>query len=198
MKTGEMFPIKRESGYEEIFDALITRITGIEHFKHHTGCSFVNNIFEIHPYYFGQCLCNYRQKYQEYIQTNPHKNDCFMVELNVLNDAFKNHPQYYSNNKLKAERANEERKLCMAHKVNYKDGKNLSEVCNCGIHVQFSSFNHQHETGCPVILPNFWFKSEENPIKIFWYKTYFRDSTCTKNLTLEEFRNIVGVCLNSV
>lgn len=199
MKVGEMHLIKRDSGFEEIMDTLITRITGIEHFKHHTGCSFVNEVFELHPYYFGQCLCSYGKKYQDFIKLNPHTEQCFMVELNVLNDAFKKHPQYLNNNKLKAERANEERRLCIAHKIDYKDGKNLSEVCNCGVQEKFASLNLPHEDGCPIILPNFWLKTPDNhSLKIFWYKTYFRDAHSTKPLTLEEFRNIIGICLNSL
>jgi hypothetical protein len=193
-----MFAIRRESGYEEIMDALVTKITGIEHFKHHTGCSFVNDTFEIHPYYFGNCLCSFNKKYKEFIKITPHKQDCFMVELNILNDAFKKHPQYINNNKLKAERANEERRLCIAHNIDYKDGKNLSNVCNCGCQESFYSLNHQHEDSCPILLPNFWVKNQETPLKIFWYKTYFRDATCTQELTLDEFKRIIGVCLQSI
>lgn len=198
-----MFKIERESGYEEILDTLVTRITGIEHFKHHTGCSFVNDTFEIHPYYFGQCLCSFGKKYGAFLEKNPHKNDCFTSELLILNKAFKSHPLYTNNNKLKAERANEERKLCIAHKIDYKDGKNLNEICNCGVMEKFSTLNHKHEDGCPILRPNFWFK--DSPIehknecfKIFWYKTYFRDAYCTKELKLEEFREVIGICLGSV
>lgn len=198
MNVGKMFEIKRENGYEEILDTVVTRITGIEHFKHHTGCSFVNDTFEIHPYYFGQCLCSYGKQYQEFIKENPHKDDCFMVELNILNEAFKKHPLYRNNNKLKAERANEERRLCIAHKIDYKEGKNLSEVCNCGVQEKFKALQLTHEDTCPIIKPNFWYKNSDNPIKIFWYKTYFRDAYCTKDLKLEEFKQIIGICLNSI
>jgi len=198
MKVGEMFMIKRDNGYEEIMDTLVTRITQIEHFKHHTGCSFVNDLFEIHPYYFGRCLCSYGKKYQEFITGSPHKPECFMVEMNVLNAAFKSHPFYINNNKLKSERANEERRLCIAHNIDYKDGKNLEEICNCGVQDKFKELNHQHEDGCPITQPNFWYKPPDKAFKIFWYKTYFRDAVCTQDLNLEEFKRIIGICLQSL
>lgn len=198
MQIGEMFEIKRDVGFEEVMDTLVTRITGIEHFKHHTGCNFINDTFEIHPYYFGNCLCSYGKKYQEFIKENPHNQQCFMVELNILNEAFKKHPMYKNNNKLKAERANEERRLCIAHKIEYKDGKNLSEVCTCGIQTKFESLNLKHDADCPILKPNFWFKKADNPLKIFWYKTYFRDAVCTKDLKMEEFKTIIGECLQSI
>lgn len=203
MKVGEMFTIERDHGYEEVLDTLVTRITGIEHFKHHTGCSFVNDTFELHPYYFGQCLCSYGSKYREFVEKNPHKPDCFSIELGFLNSAFKKHPLYNNNNKLKAERANEERKLCIAHKVEYKDGKNLSEICNCGCNNKFNELNIIHDVGCPILQPNFWFKDsaiehKQEAFKIFWYKTYFRDAKCTRAITLEEFKEIIAICISSV
>lgn len=190
--------INRDCGYEEVMDALITKITGIEHFKHHTGCSFINPIFEIQPYYFGKCLCSYDKQFQEHVTANPHKEDCFLLELNLLSEAFKKHPAYLNNNKLKAERANEERRLCIAHNIDYKDGKNLSNVCNCGVQAKFDLLNIKHEDGCPKIKPNFIFKNTSDQLKIFWYKTYFRDAYSTQAITLADFKTIIGACLSSV
>jgi hypothetical protein len=193
-----MHTINRSSGFEEILDSLVTRITGIEHFKHHTGCSFVNDIFELHPYYFGKCLCSYKKEYDSFILNNPHKSDCFKNEIKTLNEAFKNHKDYNNCNKLKAIRANEERRLCIAHNIKYNDGKCLTDICNCGVDDNFNKLEINHEIGCPSIMPNFWFKKEKEEVKIYWYKTYFRDAKCNINLTLSNFNKIISDCIGSV
>jgi hypothetical protein len=183
--------IPRNAGFEDIFDTLITRITKIEHFKHHTGCSFSNETFQTTPYYYGKCQCDYGKKYEKFI----HKKDCFSVELELLNTAFKNHEKYKNNNLLKAVRANEERRLCTAHKIDYKE-ECLSEVCNCGAFEEFVKLGCTHESGCPKIIPNFYYRDDD--IKIYWYKTYFRNSYSNKPITLNEFKGIVGKCIRSV
>lgn len=190
------FDVPREEGFEEVMDTLVTRITGIEHFKHHTGCYFTNETFELRPYYFGKCLCAYGKALENFLTINPHKDSCFHTELKILNDAFKNHPQYLHNNKLKAERANEERRLCTAHNIHYKDGKNLDDICNCGALEKFGDQGYSHEERCPKLLPNFIFIPEH--LGITWYKTYFRDSTSTQHITLEDFKRIIGICLSSI
>lgn len=190
--------ISRGVGFEEIMDSLVTRITGIEHFKHHTGCSYSNDIFSINPYYFGKCLCKYSKTYDEYLKTNPHKPNCFTEELKILNEAFKSHPLYHNANKLKAVRANEERKLCLAHKLEYNDGKNLDLICNCGAKKIFLENNPElkHEEGCPKIIPNFLYKPEN--ISINWYKTYFRDATSNVFINKEKFTLLITECLKSL
>jgi len=185
--------IPRGEGYEEILDAIVARITGIEHFKHHTGCYFGNNVFEIRPYYFGECTCSRKKEFDKYLLENPHTKDCFITDLQILNDSYKKYPNYHNINKLKAERANEERRLCMIYSIPYKSGKNLNNICTCGV---LSKFNVVHEAHCLQVLPNFYFKPEE--LKIYWYKTYFRDSYVTQELTKEKFKNIIGECLRSI
>lgn len=193
----KLFKIPRNAGYEDVLDALVGRITKVEHFKHHAGCTFENEVFSIRPYYLGVCHCSRSEKLKLHLSSNPHMKTCFHSELLLLNEAFRSHAKYSESNRLKAERANEERRLWRAHGFKFTDGRNIDELCTCGTMDRFiASGGDNHDEVCPIVIPNFVFKPED--IRIYWYKIYFRESTCNVAFDLSKFKDIVGQCMKSV
>lgn len=155
------------------------------------GVEFVNNIFEMHPYYWGDCTCGYEKKECEWEEKHPHKEDCFYTQYHAEED------------RLRAEKCEwreaENRMISWAKKIGFKNAPyGMAVYCDCGKQKEWKewSASNQHDERCPVVLPNFIYKPLD--IWISWYKYIGRDMSCNVKVPNETVIDIMQDCLKSL
>jgi hypothetical protein len=193
--------VARGVGYEEILDDLVRLVLGIQESKTRGGCDCETDVFVMRTEYLGPCTCNFQSKQKEFDLANPHKDDCFYVVWREWEKEYRKHSHYHDDSmRLKVMRINDERRLCQHFKVKFNGGKDLDKVCTCGVMDRWKKLNIEHDSECPIILPNFHFKPIYDGIpelKIWWRKKYLREAVSNRAFTLKEFETLVSLCKTS-
>jgi hypothetical protein len=195
MKT-KTYQIPRSQGWEPILETLVRKITGVQQGDVKAACNYNSELFIIRPYYIGTCTCSYLEKMKSFEETHPHHTNCFHSQWDEIHSAFKNHPKYSKFNIYKTERINMENQLCRKFGIKY-NSKTISKICTCSVQDELDKLNLIHEENCKTVLPNFEYRGGETT-KIWWYKTFFRDAYCNREITMKEFKEIVSICLDFV
>ena len=192
--NGELIP--RSCGWEEIFEPLIRRITGVHQSDVRAGCEFRNETFEVRPHFLGEyCYCEYGKTKRSFEQKNPHKEDCFHSQLEQINkDSLR---VTNIDNRLDGRifRINKLLDLCNRFSIKY-DTRIVNDICTCGVKEKWFKLSIQHDDDCIILRPNFLYIPED--IRIFWHKRFFRDSYINKSISKEDFTRIVNHCISSV
>jgi len=80
MELGNMFfgnsrgeyPVKRHAGFEDELWRLFKAIGADDHY----GSDFTNDVFEVHPYWWGDCTCEYEEKERRWQKLHQHLASC--------------------------------------------------------------------------------------------------------------------------
>lgn len=80
MELGNMFfgnsrgeyPVKRHAGFEDELWRLFKAIGADDHY----GSDFISDVFEIHPYWWGDCTCGYEEKEHQWERLHNHRPPC--------------------------------------------------------------------------------------------------------------------------
>jgi hypothetical protein len=80
------YPIKRGKGFEAELERLFNAYAPKrDNSWREYGVAFKNEVFEVFPYYWGECDCGYDERFeasfQEWSKENQHLLDCYQVEL---------------------------------------------------------------------------------------------------------------------
>ena len=158
------------------------------------GFHFENDTFMIFPYYWGECTCGWQEKIVEWEMENNHRKDCIHHDVQKINhySIWKNHKDW------------EEKYLKPIYEKHGLDtkGKNwwhgCAVKCNCGKKERWAEFVKKggHDEDCPIVRPNFLHKP--TGFEIQWYKYPLRDSYKNMELSLDEFREVIDDCIESL
>lgn len=198
-KLGDnQFKIPRYKGYEEAMNSLVGLITGNDKGYKHGGCEFENSTFSIFPYYFGGCQCSIHKLILEFDKSHKHTEDCFHTHWLDIKTRFEEHKEYFHSNLMKTHRRDSEIRLCKLFNLSWNSGKNIEKICTCEYQTELDKLveKNPHDSTCPVVRPNFHYFAED--VKIWWYKTYFRDAYSNVPLKLDKFRSIILDCNSSI
>lgn len=150
------------------------------------GQDFKNEIFEMFPYYWGDCDCGYEDKEMEWADNNKHSENCYQTEysrlrLHTLNWNEKQQPT---------------KDLCKKYNLSYPDGSITH--CTCDYEIKWNKFlsENTHSNDCSYTRSNF--KHYKTGTEISWYKYIGRGESCNKSLTRKEWIKIFEECFNSL
>lgn len=134
--------------------------------EHGYGAEYESDVFSMMPFYWGDCTCGWEDRYNEWLDNNPHSEDCYQSEL--TRRGYLNIPGYddYNPNlpddhdylpyKLAQEWGLSDRG-CAVHCTCGRDSRSMEwEVLN------------PHPVTCPVEAPNFHYKPSGT--MVCWYK----------------------------
>lgn len=169
------------------------------------GIEYVNDIFELHKYYWGDCTCGYENKVIQWEKDNKHSETCYQTALKNIciekNFYDKNGEYITSFSKSFIDYRNKEMRkiyeqLCIQFGLTYPEG--CAVHCTCDYKTKHQEFlkNENHKSSCLIIKPNFWYKPTD--FKIMWYKYIGRDSYMNKFIDTDDFVNIIDKCVESV
>lgn len=174
------------------------------------GVNFKNDIFEMFPYYWGECTCGIEEamgeKEIEWCNANPHSEDCFDTKLSAWEKEWETR---YPNTKSGEVYIKALDTWCKSQGQKGYGGCVL--ICTCGRNKRYTEWSNKflndfhktnvdqpyyHAPTCLVEKPNFiHFKSG---LEIRWYKWIGRDTEINQDLTIKEWNQIYQECLNSL
>lgn len=209
------------------------------------GEEFENDVFEVHPYYWGDCTCGFDERFstaeEEWHKLNEHAPACYQTELQSRLAAYKRESGYdviYRSafgerhslmdgfdtevsqdgpmtsmimhprtddamdawRKAHDELSKFEDRLYKELCAKYRQSRTGCAVhCTCEYDTKWREFcegQGNHDTKCPIVLPNFRFKPTGYEIR--WYKYPLRDSYQSHELTLAQFRELIDACISSL
>lgn len=166
----------------ELIEALYPEVgaDGWRAYSHHVD----NDVFEMHPYYWGDCTCGFDERNDEWHNSHQHADSCYQTVLN----------QRCIEQKLSLSQAAEqlarEWKLpqigCVVH-------------CTCNFNDEYQKWREEndHDPRCPEVLPNFLHKP--SGLAVHWYKYLGRSMTCNREvLSLLDWQQIRNECEESL
>ena len=120
-----------------------------------------NDLFSMHPYYWGDCTCGFDASEAYWEEEHPHLPECFQSALEARD--FKDPEDLARRWKLS-------REGCMLH-------------CTCGAVDEYQEHAASliHPASCPSVRPNLLFKKEA--IEVRWYKYIGRGMEVSRSLT---------------
>jgi hypothetical protein len=175
------FHIERGHGWEEelirLFESYSPRR---DNSWREYGEEFVNSIFEVHPYWWGECTCG--------AECPIHAKGCDIVTkwgdwVSARINACSGKPDKHGFAEVR-----------FGMFANWEK-KNPAPKCTCGAENNWVE-KEEHESSCKLVAPNFWYKPSD--FQIQWYKYPLRDSYKNQNINLSDFRKIIDDCIKSL
>lgn len=188
-------------------------VQGILGGPHGYGVEFKNNVFEMHPFYWGDCICGHAELQDNFYDELKHEEHCYQTELTnaliaegytlnewggpVNEDEEEEHfigrerlSKFYS---FKSSKAKE-----LSVKYGFDPEIGIYVHCNCSYdeHSKRWHEDNTHSEECPINLPNFHHYA--SGLKITWYKYIGRDMQINQNLTITQWAIIFVECVNSL
>ena len=145
------------------------------------GEEFRNDVFEMHPFWWGDCTCGWDDMQYDFEENNPHEEHCYQSEL---------------------KRRNPESPYTEAAKLAEERGLPLQGSaihCDCAhkeLENEFYAEHPSHESGCKIMEPNFIHYGSD--FQVSWYKYIGRGMEVNRDLTLAQWASILEECLLSL
>lgn len=168
------------------------------------GPEFVNDVFEIHPYWWGDCSCGKDQRDEEQRKEylafvgEDHDTLCIQRELYAWD---KDNPRRMMKKDYDKFMARGLKPIFQKYGLP-TTGKNWWHgfmcLCTCGHYDRARQWeaDHPHADTCGLVRPNFLFKPAGYELR--WYKYPLRDSYSSHNLSIEQFEAMIDACLESL
>lgn len=124
------------------------------------GVEFVTDVFEMHPYYWGDCTCGYEQRECAWSDANKHRPGCYQEAVRAVME----YPYQDSR------RTTELQAACAKHGIPWADGGGCMVHCTCDYKDRWAAFivSNDHAERCPIVLPNF--RHAASGATVDWYK----------------------------
>jgi hypothetical protein len=154
------------------------------------GIDFENNVFEMHPYYWGECECNYDAAEEKWSKENEHHPQCYQI---LLESRFKAaNPE----GSLLVPIDETEKQLCSEMGLSYPEGSAVH--CTCDFRDRWNAFleENDHDASCRITKPNFRHKKLD--FEVNWYKYIGRGMSMNKPLDKKALRGIFRECFKSI
>lgn len=159
------------------------------------GVEYSNSVFEMHPYYWGDCTCGFDDEEDKWLEQHQHKPECFYVKFERYEKELEAQGINWFGN-----RSDEYNRLMreFAEKNGYKELDGIRVYCDCGYNDEYKKWRqtHDHKPDCRLVIPNFRYKP--TGLEIRWYKYIGRGMSSNQEINIVEFRKIIAHCIRSV
>lgn len=195
MELGQMFSSNTTAGLdcpEFVIRDLVTLSELIDPTDMGYGTEFSNDVFEMNPYYWGDCTCDFDEKEAVWDETNDHRDDCYIkVRLRRLVDAGLDDATWDDPDEQRITK-----ELCEEMGLSYPEGSMVH--CTCDFYTTWHEWlkENKHSTDCGVAKPNFHFKPAG--LKVYWYKYIGRSTTINQEVDLKDWRLMMRECEDSL
>lgn len=152
------------------------------------GQDFKNDVFEMHPYFWGDCECGFEEAASEWEESHPHTSACWHTRWH------NEHERLFSADLGYAEKQKAMRTWEIIHGWDGRPG--VAVFCDCGTDERWHNWveAHSHSPDCRVVLPNF--RCED--VEVRWYKYIGRGMSVNREVPRAEWRDIFAKCFASI
>jgi hypothetical protein len=155
------------------------------------GAEYKNDVFEMHPYHWGDCECGLAARAQKWHAENLHKPECLHTELMAMEfpDGYGGRHREATTEQLQA--------LYLKHHLLWRGGKDeFRSRCDCGHREESIAWHrdHGHAPECPVGRPNF----RCGDIEVRWYKYIGRGMSLNREVKRHALETMFQRCRGSL
>lgn len=146
------------------------------------GNEFSNDVFEMFPYWWGDCDCGFDRREAAWCEMNQHAKDCYQTELWRRVDA--------------GQRVSD---ACDEMVRAWRLPEFGSAVhCTCGHQEKYADWRgcHDHDPRCSMVRPNF--KHYASGLEVRWYKYIGRSMEIDGGPDTARWLDILSECMASV
>ncbi|HEU0050650.1 MAG TPA: hypothetical protein VFQ60_01175 [Patescibacteria group bacterium] len=142
------------------------------------GQDFKNSVFEMHPFWYGECTCGVEMRERAYFRRHPHAPTCAINRY---------HREFH---RLLKQGASREELSSLE----------TSPSCDCGVEtaylawIEASGFSLACANDCRRLLPNF----RVEDLEIRWYKWIGRDMEFSRDVSIQELESLFKKCFDSL
>lgn len=153
------------------------------------GQDFKNDVFEMRPYWWGDCTCGFNKKDFAWSQEHLHQESCFFNRYQAEEKRLEHGGMQF-----------DKRHNLMtwwAKENGYSDAPNGMAVhCDCGVDQAYTVWrdNNNHADHCSKVVPNF----RCGDLEIRWYKYIGRGMSANREVSREDLRKIFRKCRQSI
>lgn len=161
------------------------------------GAWFKNDVFEMRPYWWGDCECGHDKKAWAWSDAHDHKSDCYQSLRNELCYVKGENGQYWDHKEGHGwTKCSCDEDLCKKMGLSYPAGSAIH--CTCDYDTLWAEWSkgNQHDPECGFVAPNF--KHIATGIEVRWYKYIGRGMELSKDLSKSEWRKIFNECFESL
>lgn len=177
------------------------------------GVDFKNDTFEMHPFYWGDCICGFAERQDDFFDELQHEDSCYQTELTnaLIAEGFKLNEwggpadededeehftgrerlrKFYS---FKSAKAKE-----LSVKYGFDPEVGIYAHCNCDYTTTADAWHEEntHAEECPIDWPNF--RHFASGVEVTWYKYIGRDMEFNNTPNREQWDVILKNCLGSL
>lgn len=156
------------------------------------GQEFTNDVFEMRPFWWGDCTCGFDEKEAEWEESHPHSADCYQTRLQE--SCFEGEFDYKEGHGWNQCRC--ERGLCKEFGLSYPDGSLIHCTCTKEPEHKIWRKDNTHTDLCKLFLPNF--KHYASGLEISWYKYIGRGMEANLDMPYLDWLYVVSECLVSI
>lgn len=169
------------------------------------GVHYKNKVFEMFPYYWGDCTCGF----DNYEYTGDHRKKCYQTELDIekKKKGWKKRgrgileaPERWSYDKERKIEDKIYKLLCTKYNLSYPAG--CAVHCTCDYEERYNKwlkkigYANYHKKSCLLEKPNFRYRLSN--LMIRWYKWIGRDMEFSRELKPQEWKKIYQDCIRSI
>lgn len=141
------------------------------------GAEYRNDVFEMHPFWWGECQCGHEEAEIAWEKANPHTAACYQTEM---------------------QRRDWQGDLAAVAREWGLPEFGCAVHCTCGQKEKWRRWaaDHPHPDTCPEVRPNF--RHHRTGVEIRWYKWIGRSMEVTGSVSLAAWQAVMDECMDSV
>lgn len=159
------------------------------------GADYKNDVFEMRPFYWGDCMCDYESTLAKWEEENNHDKDCYQTIFRAMH--FKDDGYGYKDGHGWNDECDCVKTVCKMFNIN-PNASGAYVHCTCMYDINWTNFNKTiaHSSICEVDKPNF--KHYNSGIEIDWYKYIGRDMDYDNGVDGNAFVEMFKECMESI
>lgn len=153
------------------------------------GQDFKNDVFEMHPYWWGDCTCGFGEEEFEWARTRSHTPKCFQTRYWAESDRLDSEEMDFDDRY--------DVLTAWAKENGYSDAPaGMALYCDCGFDEEYAHWreDHNHDPECNEVRPNF----RCGDVEASWYKYIGRGMSVNRALTRAEWKLLFRGCVASL
>jgi len=153
------------------------------------GQEFSNEVFEMHPYWWGGCTCGFEALDCRWSEDHPHTPQCFQSRYLLEDERLSLDDVDFDERHA--------RMIAWAKANGYPEAPyGMAVHCDCGMDWAYQQWRkeHDHAADCREVIPNF----KCGDLEIRWYKYLGRGMSVNREVTRAEWKEIFRRCFASL
>lgn len=186
------------AGLRELTEAIARRnpdrlASGILGGEFGYGCDHVSDVFEMHPFYWGDCECGFDGREWDWCNTHDHEDHCYQKEIRR-----RGYSDDFGGDYKSRERRNREATDAVCAEMGLDPVYGSAVHCTCAYRPAWEAWRSEndHDPSCGIVAPNF--KHFPSGFEVRWYKYIGRDMEFVNEPSSREWRRILDECLESI